>query len=201
MTKIAIIYYSSTGNNYRLALAAEEGARGAGAETRVRKVKELAPQSAIDGRPEWRRHLDATAEVPEASLEDLEWADGFIFGGPTRFGLPAAQLKQFIDQAGPLWAAGKLQDKPVGSFTGAGNVNGGQESTILALNNAFYHWGCVIVPTGYTDPLIKASGGNPYGVSFTHGASGIGAETIGAAAFLGARVTRFAKAVAPLRTA
>ena len=113
--------------------------------------------------------LDATRDVPEAALEDLEWADGFVFGTPTRFGLPAAQLKQFIDTVGPLWAQGKLQDKAVGAFTGAGNLHGGQESTLLALHNVFYHWGSVIVPIGYTDKLLYAAGGNPYGVSFTDG--------------------------------
>ena len=199
MTKITIIYYSSTGNNHKLAVAAGEGAASLGAEVRIRKVKELAPDAAIDSRAEWRAHVDATSDVPEAQLDDLDWADGFIVGTPTRFGLPAAQIKQFLDQCGPLWAQGKLQDKPVGAFTGAGNAHGGQESTILALNNVFYHWGCLIVPTGYTDPIIKATGGNPYGVSFTDTRSELPQDTLDAAQYLGKRVTKFATAVASLR--
>jgi NAD(P)H dehydrogenase (quinone) len=44
MTKIAIVYYSSTGNTYQLAMAAAEGARAIGAEVWVRKAQELAPR-------------------------------------------------------------------------------------------------------------------------------------------------------------
>jgi NAD(P)H dehydrogenase (quinone) len=36
----------------------------------------------------------------------------------------------------------------------------------LSLANVFYHWGALIVPTGYTDPVVYAAGGNPYGTSF-----------------------------------
>ena len=64
----------------------------------------------------------------------------------------SAQLKQFLDQTGPLWMAGKLSDKAATSFTSAINRHGGQESTLLSFNNVFYHWGAVIVPPGYTDP-------------------------------------------------
>jgi NAD(P)H dehydrogenase (quinone) len=200
VAKIAIIYYSSTGKNHQLAMAVEEGARSVGAETRVRRVRELAPDAAIDSRPGWRDHLEATRHIPEAELADLEWADGYVFGTPTRFGLPAAQLKQFLDQSGPLWAQGKLQDKPVSVFGGAGNAHGGQEATLLALNNVFYHWGCVIIPMGYTDPILRAAGGNPYGVSFTDTKSEpLPSEKIGAAHFLGQRLARFAAVLAENR--
>jgi NAD(P)H dehydrogenase (quinone) len=102
----------------------------------------------------------------EASLADLEWADAIIFGTPTRYGLPSAQLKQFIDSTGGLWAQGKLVDKVVSSFTASGTRHGGQETTITALNNTFYHWGSIIVPPGYADP-IQFQSGNPYGASHT----------------------------------
>lgn len=200
MPRISIVYYSATGNTHRLAQAIEEGALAAGAETRLRKVKELAPDSAIDTRPEWRAHLEATADLPEASLDDLEWADGMAFGSPTRFGLPAAQLKQFIDQAGGLWAKGALQDKPVSVFTGASTLHGGQEATMLALNTVFYHWGAVIVPPGYTDASITPAGGNPYGVSLTDPrGEPVPETTLAAARYLGRRLTRYADAIAPLR--
>lgn len=199
MTRIAIIYYSSTGQTHALAEAIAAGAGAAGAETRIRKARELAPDAAIDGRPGWRQHLEATAAVPEATPADLEWADGMVFGTPTRFGLPSAQLKQFLDQTGPLWAQGKLQDKPVSVFGGAGNAHGGQEATLLALCNTFYHWGSVIVPNGYTDASFRAAGGNPYGLSFTAGAGGHPAETLAAAHQQGRRIVRFAAALAALR--
>jgi NAD(P)H dehydrogenase (quinone) len=167
----------------------------------LRKVHELASEYVIAAKPAWKEHLQATRDVAEASLEDLAWADGFVFGTPTRFGLPAAQLKQFIDTAGPLWAQGKLQDKAVGAFTGAGNVHGGQESTLLALHNVFYHWGSIIVPTGYTDKLLYAAGGNPYGASFTDGrGKGLPEEKLAAARFQGQRIARFARVLAKGRS-
>ena len=165
--KVAVIYYSATGTVHALAQAVAEGAAKTGAEVRLRRVAELASGSAIDQNPLWRRHVDATTSIAEASVEDLAWADAFAFGTPSRFGTPAAQLKQFIDQAGGLWREGKLADKPVTAFTSAFNRHGGSEATILSLGNVFYHWGALIVPPGYTDPVVYAAGGNPYGTSFT----------------------------------
>jgi NAD(P)H dehydrogenase (quinone) len=136
-------------------------------------VAELAPPQAIASNPAWQAHYDAVQDtVPEATLDDLVAADGFAFGTPTRFGNPSGQLKQFLDQTGGLWFEGKLADKTVTSFTSAVNAHGGQESTILALNNVFYHWGCVLVPPGYTDDSIFAAGGNPYGIGWPAGMDG-----------------------------
>ena len=164
--KLAIIYYSATATTYELAHAMEASAQEAGAEVRLRKVRELAPEAAINSNPAWAKHIADSQNITEASLDDLEWADALLFGAPTRFGLPAAQLKQFIDTTGSLWAKGALVNKVVSSFTSAATPHGGQESTILALNNTFYHWGCIIVPPAYADPVQFASG-NPYGTSFT----------------------------------
>lgn len=165
-TKTAIIYYSATGGTYGLATAIAEGAYEAGGDVRLRKTRELAPDEAVAANEGWSSHRLQTQNVPEACLDDLEWADVVIFGTPTRFGLPSAQLKQFIDTCGPLWAAGKLANKVVSSFASAATTHGGQEATILALNTTFYHWGCLIVPPGYTDAVQFASG-TPYGASFT----------------------------------
>ena len=193
--KLTIVYYSSTGTNHQIALAAKEAAEQAGAEVRLRKVPELAPVAAIDSNPAWRAHVDATQDVAEVSLDDLDWADAFIFGTPTRFGNMAAQMKQFIDTTGGLWFQGKLANKVVAAFTSAQNVHGGQESTLLALHNTFYHWGCIIVPPGYTDPAVFANGGNPYGVS-TNGvnadAPNIDETTIAAIQHLASRVVQVA---------
>ena len=165
--KLAIIYYSATGTNYQLALAAKAAAEQAGAEVRLRKVHELAPDAAIDRNPAWRAQVEATRDIPEATLDDLTWANAYLFGTPTRFGNVASQLKQFIDTTGGLWAQGQLADKVVAGFTSASNDHGGQESTLLALYNCFYHWGCYIVPPGYTGQAVFPAGGNPYGVSVT----------------------------------
>ena len=165
--KLAIVYYSSTGNNYAMALAAKGAAEEAGAEVRVRKVHELAPDAAIDSNPAWRAHVDVTKGVPEVTLDDLVWADAYIFGTPTRYGNVTGQMKQFIDTTGPIWMKGQLANKIAAGFTSAMNAHGGQESTLLALYNTFHHWGSIIVTPGYTDPLLFAAGGNPYGVSAT----------------------------------
>jgi NAD(P)H dehydrogenase (quinone) len=182
--RVAVIYYSATGNVHQLAKAVAEGATARNAEVRLRRVHELAPDTAIDTNPAWRAHVDTTKnEVQEATLEDLEWATAYAFGSPTRFGNVTSQLKQFIDLTGGLWQAGVFHNKPATSFTSAMNRHGGQESTILSMNNVLYHWGCVIVPPGYTDPLLFAAGGNPYGTSWASG----GGETPDAATLEAAR--------------
>jgi NAD(P)H dehydrogenase (quinone) len=190
--KVAVIYYSATGAVHALAQAVAEGAASAGAEVRLRRVAELAPDSAIDQNPQWRRHADAAMSIAQASVEDLAWADAFAFGTPTRFGAPAAQLKQFIDQAGGLWQEGELADKPVTAFTSAFNRHGGSEATILSLGNVFYHWGALIVPPGFTDPVVYAAGGNPYGTSSVTGPTGDGpdATTLEAARYQGRRLAQ-----------
>ncbi len=164
--KVAIIYYSQTGTTYELAKSIEEGARAAGAETRFLKVKETAPDEVWMGNENWRKHAEETADVKEATNDDLEWADAVIFGTPTRYGLPSAQLKNFMDQTGPLWARGALVDKIGSAFTTTATAHGGQEQTILAINTVFYHFGMIIVSPGYTD-ASQFQSGNPYGASFT----------------------------------
>jgi NAD(P)H dehydrogenase (quinone) len=190
--KVAVIYYSSTGTVHALAQAVAEGVTSAGAEVRMRRAAELAPDDVIDQNPMWRRHADASASVPVAELDDLAWADAFAFGTPTRFGTPAAQLKQFIDQAGGLWREGVLADKPATAFTSAYNRHGGSEATILALSNVFYHWGAVIVPPGFTDATVYAAGGNPYGTVAT-GGEGADAAALEAARYQGRRLAQFAQ--------
>ncbi|MET3506376.1 NAD(P)H dehydrogenase (quinone) [Halalkalibacter oceani] len=165
--KLAVIYYSSTGTNYQMAKWAEEGGKAAGAEVKVLKVPELAPEAAIASNPAWKAHLEATSDVPEVTLDDLEWADAIIFSAPTRFGNVPAQVKQFLDTTGGLWATGKLANKVVSAMSSASNAHGGQEATILSIYTTMYHWGAIVAAPGYTDPLLFASGGNPYGTSVT----------------------------------
>ncbi|WP_320777959.1 NAD(P)H:quinone oxidoreductase [Streptomyces sp. CRN 30] len=193
--RVAVIYYSATGNVHQLAEAVAAGAAARDAEVRLRRVPELAPDSAVDANPAWRAHVDATKDqVPEATLEDLEWATAYAFGTPTRFGNVSSQLKQYIDLTGGLWQAGVFAGKPATSFTSAMNRHGGQESTLLSLNNVFYHWGCVIVPPGYTDPLLYAAGGNPYGTSWpSGGGEGPDAPTLEAARYQGRHLADIAE--------
>lgn len=201
MANIAVIYYSSTGHVHQMAESLAEGAAGEGAEVRLRHVPELAPEEVIRGQDAWHEHHLAQRDKPVATLDDLAWADGYAFGTPTRFGLPAAQLKQFLDTTGPLWAEGRLADKAATTFTSAMNAHGGQESTILALNNVLYHWGAIIVPPGYTDPALFAAGGNPYGTSYVAGqdVGDIPEEIRAAARHQGARLARYAEVMASAR--
>lgn len=166
LCNIAIIYYSSTGNIAAMAEAMGVGAAAAGAEVRVRKVAETAPPEAIAYNQKWADFVEATKDDTLASLDDVEWADGLALGSPTRFGGPASQLKAFLDTTGGLWAKGILVDKVGTAFTSVSTAHGGLESTILAINNHFYHWGSIVVPLGYENEHLLKVSGNPYGASF-----------------------------------
>ena len=199
--RVAIIYYSATGNVHGLAEAVAEGAEQAGAEVRLRHVEELASELLISQNQYWGRHRSRVADAPVATLDDLEWADGVAFGSPTRFGNVAAQLKQFIDQAGRLWQEGKLADRVATAFTSSQTTHGGQESTILALNNTLYHWGMLILPLGYTVHEVFAAGGNPYGTSFTSGHIVTGPDelALALARYQGQRLARYASVIGDAR--
>jgi NAD(P)H dehydrogenase (quinone) len=200
-TRITVVYYSATGNVHGLAHALAEGAEAEGAEVRLRHVEELFSELQISQNQHWGRHRAEVEDEPVATLEDLEWADGVAFGTPTRFGNVAAQLKQFLDQAGGLWQEGKLADRVGTAFTASMTPHGGQESTILALNNTLYHWGMVILPLGYTVREVFAAGGNPYGTSWTSGKSVTGpdAKALAVARYQGQRLARYAAVIAAAR--
>lgn len=166
-TKLAIIYYSTYGTNYQMARTAAEAAREAGAEVRLRKVRETAPQEVVESQEKWAAHARSTEDVPEATPDDLAWADAYLFSTPTRYGGAASQMRAFIDTLGPLWMEGKLANKVVSAMTSASNPHGGQETTLLTMNITFMHWGAILVPPGYTDAAVSEAGGNPYGVSVT----------------------------------
>lgn len=125
---------------------------------------------------------------------DLEWANAYLFSAPTRFGAVASQVRAFIDTLGPTWAKGGLSNKVASAMTSAQNMHGGMETTIYTLFTAFAHWGTIIVPPGYTDPSIIASGGNPYGASAIMGK--VTDEVMAAVRFQARRVVEIAAKVA-----
>ncbi|MTE17856.1 NAD(P)H:quinone oxidoreductase [Streptomyces sp. TRM43335] len=194
--KLAVVYYSSTGTIAEVAKEIGQAAEKAGAEVRLLKVAELAPQAAIDSNPAWAANAAATADIPHATADDMEWADAVIFGSPTRYGNIAAQLKQFIDTLGGLWAQGKLADKVYSGFTSSSTAHGGQESTLLALYNTIHHFGGILVAPGYTDPA-KFVDGNPYGTSHVdaQGNNPVDDATRTAARVQAERVVRIASAL------
>jgi NAD(P)H dehydrogenase (quinone) len=173
MTKLSIIYYSATGTVDAMAQRCAQAAEKQGAEVRLRRVTEIAPEEAIAANDAWREHHEAVKDEPVATADDVTWADAVLFGSPTRYGNIASQLKQFLDTLGPQWSRGELADKAYSGFTSTSTAHGGQETTLLALYNSIYHFGGIIVPPGYTEQL-KFDDGNPYGVSQVSGASGPG---------------------------
>jgi NAD(P)H dehydrogenase (quinone) len=192
---VAVIYYSATGTVARLAQQIADAAEHAGAEVRLRRVAELAPQTAIDSNPAWAANAAATADILEATHEDMLWADAVIFGSPTRFGNVTSQLKQFIDTLGGLWQQGRLADKVYSGFTASATRHGGQESTLLALYHTVHHFGGILVPPGYTDPA-KFTDGNPYGTSHVGGPeTPVDEDAHTAARIQAERVVKFTKAI------
>ncbi len=174
--KLAVVYYSSTGTIDAMARRAAAAGEKAGAEVRLRQVEELAPREVIESQEEWKQHVEATRDEPRAAADDVVWADAVLFGTPTRFGNVASQLKQYLDTLGPQWGEGLLANKTYAGFTAAQTQHGGHESTLLALYNTMHHFGGILVPPGYTDP-IKFDDGNPYGVS--HATGGDNDEPLG----------------------
>ncbi|MFD5137759.1 NAD(P)H:quinone oxidoreductase [Streptomyces sp. NPDC058378] len=193
---IAVVYYSATGTVSTIAKAVAKDAEAAGAQVRLRKVAELAPRAAVASNPAWAEHAEATADIPEATPDDMVWADAVIFGTPTRYGNVSAQLKQFLDTLGGLWQAGQLADKVYSGFTASSTAHGGQESTLLALYNTIHHFGGILVPPGYTD-ASKFVDGNPYGTSHVSGQGDIpvGTQTLTAARVQTERVVKFTRAL------
>lgn len=171
--KLAIVYYSTYGTNYEMAELAAEAAREAGAEVRLRKVRETAPREVVEAQDAWVAQEERTSDVKEATPDDLVWADAFLFSTPTRYGGAASQMRSFIDTLGPIWQEGKLVNKTFSAMTSAQNPHGGQETTLQTLYITAMHWGAILVPPGYSDPAIFASGGNPYGASVSAGGDGI----------------------------
>lgn len=178
--KLAVIYYSASGTNYKLAQWASEGAKAEGAEVRLLQVQETAPQEVIDATDYWKAHQTATKHIPFATLDDLDWADAIIFSSPTRFGGLAAQMRQFLDTAGSLWMQGKLANKVVSAMSSAGNSHGGGEATLLQIYGSMYHWGAIVAAPGYTDQIIFAAGGCPYGTCATINQDGTFSEDVAA---------------------
>jgi NAD(P)H dehydrogenase (quinone) len=168
MTKLSVIYYSATGHGTAMANRVVAAAESAGAEVRLRHIAETRDPVSFAQNPAWTANYEATKDKPAASGDDIVWADAVIFGTPTRFGSPASQFRTFIDSLGGLWAQGRLADKVYAAFTSSQTAHGGQETTLLALYITLMHFGGILVPPGYTDP-IKFSDGNPYGVSHITG--------------------------------
>jgi NAD(P)H dehydrogenase (quinone) len=185
MTKVLVLYYSSYGHVETMAHAAAEGARADGAEAVVKRVPEL------------------DQPAPIATIEELPDYDAIIFGSPTRFGSVTSQMRNFLDQAGSLWAQGKLVGKVGSALTSSATQHGGQESTILTFIPTLLHLGMVVVGLPYTFQgqmgLEEIKGGSPYGAATIAGADGSrkpSAVELEAARFQGRHVASIAARLA-----
>jgi NAD(P)H dehydrogenase (quinone) len=171
MARILVLYYSMYGHVEAMAGAIAEGARGAGATVTVKRVAELAPRAVLE---QAGAKLDQAA--PEASPQELDQYDAIILGCPTRYGRMAAQMAQFWDQTGGLWARGALLGKVGSAFTSTATQHGGQETTLMAMHTMFFHHGMVLVGLPYAAAgqmrLDEITGGSPYGATTIAGGKG-----------------------------
>ncbi len=162
-TQVLIAFYSRNGSTEALANALAEGARGQGAEVRLRRAREFVGPEVMakaQGWAEGAARMNALYEAPTEA--DAEWADAIAFGSPTRFGNVTAELKAYIDGLGGLWFQGKLVGKAGSAFCATATPHGGAESTLLSLYNPMAHLGLIIVPLGYGEPIMFRTG-TPYG--------------------------------------
>jgi NAD(P)H dehydrogenase (quinone) len=171
MAKVLVLYYSAWGHIEQMAYAVAEGAREGGAEIAVKRVPELVPHEVAE-----KAHYKLDQAAPIARPEELAEYDAVIFGTGTRYGNMTAQMKNFLDQTGSLWASGALVGKVGSVFTSSGTQHGGQESTILTFHPVLLHLGFVVVGLPYAfagqTGVDEIKGGSPYGASTITGPDG-----------------------------
>lgn len=168
MVRILILYYSATGNVFKMAQAVAKGiVELPDAMADLRRVPETLPPEKMKANPAMRAAAKAQKEVSIATLADLEKCDGLVLGTPTRFGNMCQQMKAFIDSTGKHWVEGWLVDKPAGVFCCTNTLHGGQETTLISTYLPLLHHGMIIVGVPQTTPeLAKADkGGSYYGAS------------------------------------
>jgi NAD(P)H dehydrogenase (quinone) len=171
MTKILVLYYSSWGHMEAMAKAAAEGARDAGVDVTVKRVPELVPEDVAKA-----AHYKLDQDAPIAEPSELADYDGIIFGISTRYGAMAAQMKNFLDQTGSLWAKGALIDKVASVMSSTATQHGGAEFALISAQVSLQHHGMIIVPLSYAyegqsgNDVVR--GGAPYGMTTTSNTDG-----------------------------
>lgn len=172
MPNVLVLYYSSYGHIETMANAVAEGVRQVPfAIADVKRVPELVPAEIAA-----KSHYRIDQPAPIATVSELADYDAIIIGAPTRYGMMAAQMKNFLDQTGALWAGDKLVGKVGSFFTSTATQHGGQESTILSAHTVMLHLGLVIVGLPYLWKgqleMGEITGGSPYGASTLAGGDG-----------------------------
>lgn len=190
MAKVLVLYYSSWGHMEQMAKAAAEGAREAGADVTIKRVPELVPPEVAKA-----AHYKLDQDAPIAEPLELENYDAIIFGVSTRYGAMASQMKNFLDQTGPLWAKGALVDKVASVMVSTATQHGGAEIALLSTQASLQHHGMIIVPLSYAyqgqmgNDVVR--GGAPYGMTTTTEGDGSrqpSAQELEGARFQGKRV-------------
>ena len=190
MSKVLILFYSRTGNTAALADAIAEGAKSVRfAEVDVRRIDDLAPASVRDAIPDWKSSHETLAGKYQtfSDVNALADYDAIILGSPTRYGIMSAELKNVLDQTGPLWQKGALVNKVGAAFTSVATQHGGHETTLWSMMTPMANLGMILVPPGYSDAVMFA-GGSPYGATATTGGGAPGAADLAAARHQGKRV-------------
>lgn len=139
MAKVLVLYYSAYGHIETMAYAVAEGAKSTGADVVVKRVPELVPDEVAKA-----SYYKMDQAAPVATVDELADYDAIIVGAGTRFGTVASQMRNFWDQTGSLWFAGKLVGKVGSVFTSSATQHGGQESTILGFIPTFLHQGMIV---------------------------------------------------------
>jgi len=174
--KVKIFFYSMYGHVYRMAEAVAAGAREVeGVEVELLQVPELIPDEVL-AKSGAKKAREVFAHIPVARVNDLVDADAIIFGTPTRFGNMCAQMRNFLDQTGGIFAKNALVGKVGSVFTSSNTQHGGQETTIITFYITLLHHGMVIVGLPYSESrqstMDEITGGSPYGASTICGADG-----------------------------
>lgn len=196
MAKVLVLYYSMYGHVETLANAVAEGAGSVeGTAVTLKRVPELMSEEAAR---KAGAKVDQAAAI--ATVEELADYDAIIFGTPTRFGNMCAQMRNFLDRTGGLWAGGKLVGKVGSVFISTSTQHGGQETTITSFHTTLFHHGMIVVGVPYACPELmnmgEITGGTPYGASTLAGADGSrqpSAHELKIARFQGAHVAQVAK--------
>ncbi|MFV0595658.1 NAD(P)H:quinone oxidoreductase [Shewanella sp.] len=171
MTKVLVLYYSSYGHIETMASAVAEGAASVdNVEVTIKRVPELVPEDIAE-----KSGIKLNQKAPIATPVELADYDAIIFGTPTRFGNMAAQMRNFLDQTGGLWAGGKLIGKLGSVFVSTG-TGGGNETTTQSFHTTLFHHGMVVVGLPYAAPeladISEVKGGSPLGAACIAGPDG-----------------------------
>jgi len=114
----------------------------------------------------------------------------------------AAQMRNFLDQTGGLWANGALVGKVGSVFASTASQHGGQETTLVSFHTTLLHHGMIVVGLPYTEQrltnMAEITGGTPYGATTLTGIDGSrqpSENELAIARFQGRHVTQITNAL------